>query len=131
MTFLNPAGLWLLLGIPLVILLYILKPPVKEKAVSSTFLWKLSEKFMKKKSPFRRFRRIFLLILQIVTVLTLSLIAAKPVFLRKDCTDYILILEHLCQYYRWQTTKGRHALIGRKCRSGSWQRGRIRALKSV
>ena len=115
MTFLNPAGLWLLLGIPLVILLYILKPPVKEKAVSSTFLWKLSEKFMKKKSPFRRFRRIFLLILQIVTVLTLSLIAAKPVFLRKDCTDYILI----------------HALIGRKCRSGSWQRGRIRALKSV
>ena len=93
MTFLNPAGLWLLLGIPLVILLYILKPPVKEKAVSSTFLWKLSEKFMKKKSPFRRFRRIFLLILQIVTVLTLSLIAAKPVFLRKDCTDYILILD--------------------------------------
>lgn len=98
MTFLNPAGLWLLLGIPLVILLYILKPPVKEKAVSSTFLWKLSEKFMKKKSPFRRFRRIFLLILQIVTVLTLSLIACKAGVFTQGLHRLYSDSGHLCQY---------------------------------
>ena len=50
MSFLNPAGLWGLLGIPVLILIYIIKPKFQEKLVTSTFIWKLSQKYKKKYS---------------------------------------------------------------------------------
>ena len=51
MSFLNPAGLWGLLGIPVLILIYLIKPKFQEKLVTSTFIWKLSKKYQKKKLP--------------------------------------------------------------------------------
>ena len=53
MSFLNPAGLWGLLGIPALILIYIIKPKFLEKKVTSTFIWKLSQKYQKKKLPWQ------------------------------------------------------------------------------
>ena len=68
MKFLNPAGLWLLLGIPVLIFIYLIRPHHEERAVSSTFMWKLSQKFMKKKLPLQRLRRFFLFLLQILLI---------------------------------------------------------------
>ena len=52
MRFLNPAGLWLLLGVPILIIIYLIKAHHEERQVSSTYIWKLSEKFMKKRLVF-------------------------------------------------------------------------------
>ena len=49
MTFLYPLGLLGLLGIPVLIIIYIIKSKYTEQTVSSTYLWKLSERFLKKR----------------------------------------------------------------------------------
>ncbi|MBQ8912233.1 MAG: BatA domain-containing protein, partial [Clostridia bacterium] len=51
MRFLNPAGLWLLLGIPVLIIIYLIKSQHEQRAVSSTYIWKLSERFAQKRLP--------------------------------------------------------------------------------
>ena len=48
MSFSYPLGFLILLFIPVLIILYILKNKFTEQTVSSTFLWKLSEKFLKR-----------------------------------------------------------------------------------
>ena len=55
MSFGNPAGLWLLLLIPLLIIIYIIRSRYEETPLSSTYIWKLSERFMKKTLPIQRF----------------------------------------------------------------------------
>ena len=54
MKFLYPLGLLGLLCIPVLILIYILKNKYVEKIVSSTYIWNLSEKFLKKKKPLKK-----------------------------------------------------------------------------
>ena len=44
MTFLHPLGLLGLIGIPILIIIYIIKTQYTEQTISSTFLWTLSEK---------------------------------------------------------------------------------------
>ena len=51
MSFMNPSGLWLLLGIPVLIILYLIKAQHEDRPVSSTYIWKLSSRFMKKRLP--------------------------------------------------------------------------------
>ena len=58
MRLLNPAGLWFLLGIPVLIVIYLIKAQHEDRAVSSTFIWKLSSRFMKKRQPLQKLRRI-------------------------------------------------------------------------
>ena len=80
MKFLYPLGLLGLLCIPVLILIYILKNKYVEKIVSSTYIWNLSEKFLKKKKPLKKVTDLISLILQIITVLVLSISIAHPVF---------------------------------------------------
>ena len=47
MTFLYPLGLLGLIGVPLLILIYILRSKYNEQTVPSTYLWTLSEKFFR------------------------------------------------------------------------------------
>ena len=82
MRFLNPTGLWLLLGIPILIIIYLIKAQHEERAVSSTFVWKLSERFAKKRLPFTRLRRIMLFILQLLLIIVAAMMAAKPVIVK-------------------------------------------------
>ena len=55
MTFLYPLGLLGLLGIPVLIVIYIIKSKYTEQTVSSTYLWKLSERFLKKRINFLKY----------------------------------------------------------------------------
>lgn len=80
MKFLYPLGLLGLLCIPVLILIYILKNKYVEKIVSSTYIWNLSEKFLKKKKPLKKITDLISLILQVITVLILSISIAHPVF---------------------------------------------------
>ena len=51
MKILTPLGLLGLLGILVLILIYIIKPNYQQKYISSTYVWKLSLKYKKKKIP--------------------------------------------------------------------------------
>ena len=94
MTLLYPLGLIGLIGVPLLILIYILKSKYKETTVASTFLWELSDKFMKKKQPFSTLKGLLSLILQILCVIFVSLSLSHPILHLKDSAkNYLFILD--------------------------------------
>ena len=94
MKFLYPLGLLGLIGVPLVILIYILKNKYNEQTVPSTFLWTLSEKFFKKRNPLSGLTGIISLILQILTVAFVSFAIARPVFIIPEAAEeYCFILD--------------------------------------
>ena len=87
MTFLVPLGLIGLLGIVALIIIYIIKPNYQQKVISSTFVWKLSLKYKKKKIPISKLRNIIIIILQILTLTALAFILAKPALVLKEQTE--------------------------------------------
>lgn len=94
MSFLNPLGLLGLIGIPILIIIYIIKSPFQERAVSSSFIWKLSLKYRKKHQPLQWMNRYLLFVLQILTIVVVSLLLARPVINMGDGSDEeILILD--------------------------------------
>lgn len=92
MTFMNPIGLVGLVMVPILILLYLLKRRTHEKTVSSTFLWKLTLKYMKRRIPFN-FRNSLLMILQLLTVVLVSLILANPYVTAWKTEEVIVIVD--------------------------------------
>ena len=93
MSFQNPAGLWLLLGVPVLILIWLIKPQHEDRRVSSSYIWKLSERFMKRRLPLSRFRKWLVFLLQLLLVAGGAFIAARPVLARGTQTDYLVILD--------------------------------------
>ncbi len=75
MTFLTTSFLWLLLGIPVVILLHFLRTKRQEKQVSAIFLWQEAKNLVKQR---RRFTSTWLLLLQILLIALLAFALAKP-----------------------------------------------------
>ena len=51
MSFYFPLGLLALLGIPVLILIYIIKSKYTEQTIASTYLLELSEKFLQRRRP--------------------------------------------------------------------------------
>lgn len=93
MSFTYPLGLLGLLGIPVLIILYIIKSHYVEQTVASVYLWELSERFLKKRKRLN-FSGLFSLIVQILAVIAISLTIAKPSFvLRNAANDYCFILD--------------------------------------
>lgn len=94
MTFLYPMGLLGLIGIPVFIIIYIIKNKYTEQTVSSTYLWTLSERFLKKRNPFNKLTGIISLILQLLAVTVLSFAVAHPVIvLPNAANEYCFILD--------------------------------------
>ncbi len=94
MSFLYPLGLWGLIGIPILIIIYIIKSKYTEQTVSSTFLWTLSERFLKRRRRLSRMQGIISLILQILTVALISLLIARPIITVPDsANEYFFILD--------------------------------------
>ncbi len=94
MKFLFPLGLLGLLCVPVIIIIYILKNKYNEQTVPSTYLWTLSEKFFKRRNPFSGLTGLINLILQILTVVFLSLALARPVFILKNAANsYCFIVD--------------------------------------
>ena len=82
MSFLYPLGLLGLIGVPILIIIYIIKNKYTEQVIASTYLWALSEKFLKKRLPINKLVGIISLILQIITVILVSFALAHPVLIR-------------------------------------------------
>lgn len=94
MSFQYPLGLLGLLGVPILIIIYIIKSKFTEQTVSATYLWTLSERFLKKKKKDNRLTGLISLILQILAVVVISLTIAHPVFtLGGAANEYCFILD--------------------------------------
>ena len=94
MSFLYPLGLLGLIGVPLLIIIYILRNKYNEQTVASTYLWILSEKFFKRRNPLSGITGIISLILQILIVIFTSLVIARPVFVvPESASEYCFILD--------------------------------------
>ena len=89
-----PLGLLGLIGIPVLIIIYIIKNKYTEQVISSTYIWTLSEKFLKRRNPINKLVGIISLILQILAVLFVSVAVAQPVFTVPDSAyEYVFILD--------------------------------------
>ncbi len=94
MTFLYPLGLLGLIGVPVLIIVYILKNRYTEQTVASTYMWTLSERFLKKRNPLSRITGIISLILQLLLVIVLSLAVAHPkITLKGAAHEYCFVLD--------------------------------------
>ena len=95
MSFLNPIGLIGLVSIPILILIYIIKSKYQEYVVSSTYIWKLSEKYLKKKKKVSRFSGLLSLILQILIALFLSLLLSNPLIsIANQAKKYVFVVDN-------------------------------------
>ena len=93
MRFQNPAGLWLLCGIPVLILIWLIRPRHEDRRVSSSYIWRLSDRFMKKRLPFTLLARWLVFLLQLLLVTGGAFLAARPVLAREERADYLAILD--------------------------------------
>lgn len=94
MSFLIPSALWLLLAVPVLILVYIIKTQHEERHISSTFIWKRSERLIKKKMPWQILRRSILFALQLLTVILIALVAARPTMqVKGKGEEWIMIID--------------------------------------
>lgn len=94
MSFYFPLGLLGLIGIPVLIIIYIIKSKYTEQTIASTYLWELSEKFLKKRKPISKLTGIITLILQILAVTAAALLIAHPVFtIPASANDFYFILD--------------------------------------
>lgn len=88
MSLLAPLGLLGFIGVAILILIYLLKPNYQQKFISSTFVWKLSLKYRKKRIPINRFRNLILLLCQILVITSCAFILAKPVVKAEEPKEY-------------------------------------------
>lgn len=79
MKWLIPLGFLGLLGLLALLIIYLIKPNYQKKGVSSTYVWKLSLRFRKKKKPISRLQDIFLLICQVLAIVFCTFAMAQPV----------------------------------------------------
>ena len=92
----NVLGLLGLLSIVALILIYIIRPNYPQHFVSSTMIWKLSLRYQKKKIPISKIKNILLIVCQILILVALALILARPPILSgKDAenSEKIIIID--------------------------------------
>jgi len=92
MSFLYPYAFLLLLAIPVLIIIYLLKNKYKEATTPSTYLWELSQRFMKRRNPLRTFEHLIALILQILTICCLAVCLAHPIITTPGKSDNVLFV---------------------------------------
>ncbi|MDE6676788.1 MAG: VWA domain-containing protein, partial [Clostridia bacterium] len=89
-----PLGLLGLLAILALVLIYILKPKYQDKKVSSTYVWKLSLRYQKRKVPLQWLKSSLLLIIQLLIIVLIALMMSQPqVVLATKTGEKIVILE--------------------------------------
>ena len=94
MSILYPLGLLAIIGIPVLVFIYIIKNRFTEKTIASTYLWTLSEKFLKRRIPISRINGIISLILQCLAVGLLALAITQPILtIPNSAKAYCFILD--------------------------------------
>jgi Ca-activated chloride channel family protein len=95
MPFLAPLALLGLLFVPLVVAMYLLKLRRDETVVSSTLLWHRLVSDVEANAPWQKLRRSLLLLLQLLLVIALVFLAARPFIERPAglARDLVLIVD--------------------------------------
>lgn len=94
MKFLLPAALWALLGVAVLIIIYIIRSRHDDYILSSTYIWRLSERFQKNRLPLQRLRQFFLFLLQLLLIAGIAITAAHPAkILYGANVSYALIID--------------------------------------
>ena len=96
MSLLAPLGLLGLLGIIALIIIYIIKPNYQNKFISSTYIWKLSLKYKKKKIPLNTLRNILLFLCQVAIITGAAFILSMPFIDTSDkdnSQDVIMVID--------------------------------------
>lgn len=93
MEWLNPAGIWAWLGIPVVIALYLLRRKATQHEVPSLLLWQRTECAQEALKPFQRLRKQWLLILQLLLVALLALALLQPAMTGGLHGEMVLIMD--------------------------------------
>jgi hypothetical protein len=95
MTLLVPAALAFGIIIPIILLLYFMRPKRQERVVSSTLLWQQALQDLQASRPWQRLRITPLLLLQLLAALVVVLVLARPAtFFSSPITgDTIIILQ--------------------------------------
>ena len=95
MSWLTPLGFLGLLGLVVLIIIYIIKPNFQNKIISSTYVWKRSLKFKKKKIPISNLRNILLFLCQVLIITAASLILAQPFLMDEEGTNALTRRSHI------------------------------------
>ncbi len=95
MSFLAPLALAGLLFLPVVVAMYLLKLRRDEAKVPSTLLWQKLVSDVEANAPWQRLRRSLLLLLQLLLVLILAFLAARPFIERPAglAGDVVLVID--------------------------------------
>jgi len=88
----NPIGLLALLGVPLIIILYLLKQKRDEYIISSLYLWENAIRDMEANTPWQKLKSNLLMYLQIFAVLLFSLLLSQPAISVGERNENILIV---------------------------------------
>ncbi len=83
MSLIIPLGLLGLLSLIALILIYIIKPNYQQKRISSTYVWKLSLKYKKKRIPISRLSQLLIFLCQLLVLVLCALLLAKPAILEE------------------------------------------------
>jgi Ca-activated chloride channel homolog len=95
MNLLVPAALAFGLIIPIILLLYFMRPKRQQRTIASTLLWQQALQDMQASRPWQRLRMTPLLILQILAAIIIVLVLARPaIFTNSSISgDTIIILQ--------------------------------------
>lgn len=96
MTWLTPIGFLGLIGLIVLIIIYIIKPNYQQKVISSTFIWRLSLKYRKKRLPINKLHNILLFLCQVLILTISALLLAQPVIsaiLIGDENEKVIIID--------------------------------------
>jgi hypothetical protein len=93
MTWLAPVGLWFLLAVPVIFILYLIQSRYRPQVVASLLLWKRMARDLEAEASWRRPRWDLLLALQLLVALLAGLALARPAILGGGSQRVVIVLD--------------------------------------
>ena len=87
MNWLAPLGFIGFIGVIALIIIYIIKPNYQQKFISSTYVWKLSLKYKKRRVPMSKLNDVLLFICQALILSICAMLLAQPVLTHEKTGD--------------------------------------------
>ncbi len=94
MTLLAPLGLLALISLIILLIIYIIRPNFQQRVISSTYIWKLSLKYKKKRVPVSKLRNLLLIICQVLILVCCALVLSQPnkILMAKESGEEAIII---------------------------------------
>lgn len=94
MSFVYPAGLLALLGVGVLIIVALLRRKYEETTLSSTYLWRLAQRYQKQNQTVQRLKKALVFALELICIVLAAMLIAQPVITLPGAdTGYVAILD--------------------------------------